>query len=133
MLEPFKPFLSPKKKFEWTDELGEAFESTKIEIVNAIKNGVEIYDLSKLTCLWPDWLQRGIGYFLSQKHCDCDASIPGCCEYGWRITLAGSRFLKPAETRYAPVEGEALAIAWALEHTRYFTQGYSQYSTKALW
>jgi len=37
--------------------------------------------------------------------------------------LAGSRFLKPAETRYAPVEGEALAIAWSLEQTKFFTQG----------
>ena len=33
-------------------------------------------------------------------------TLPGCCEDGWRITLAGSRPLKPAETRYAPVEGE---------------------------
>ena len=123
MLEPFKPFLSPKKKFEWTDELNNAFESSKGEIVNAIKNGVEIYDPAKLTCLRPHWSQRGIGYFLSQKHCDCDAVVPGCCENGWRITLAGSRFLKPAETCYAPVEGEALAIAWSLEHTKFFTQG----------
>ena len=123
MLKPFKPFLSPKIKFEWTEELNDAFESSKVEIVNAIKNGVEIYDPAKLTCLRPDWSQKGIGYFLSQKHCDCDASTPGCCEYGWRITLAGSRFLKPAETRYAPVEGEALAIAWSLEHTKFFTQG----------
>ena len=50
--------------------------------------------------------------------------IPGCCQHGWRITLAGSRYLKPAETRYAAVEGEALAIAWSLEQTRFFTQGY---------
>ena len=123
MMEPCKPFLSPKKKFLWNSELNEAFETSKIEIVNAIKNGVEIYDPSKLTCLRPDWSQKGIGYFLSQKHCDCDTAIPGCCEHGWRITLAGSRFLKPAETRYAPVEGEALAIAWSLEHTKFFTQG----------
>ena len=27
------------------------------------------------------------------------------------------------EQRYAPVEGEALAIAWGLEQTRFFTQG----------
>merc|ERR1712015_491475 len=123
MLEPFKPFLSPKTKFMWYDELNSAFEASKIEIVNAIKKGVEIYDLSRLTCLRPDWSQIGIGYFLSQKHCECDSTIPDCCENGWRITLAGTRFLKPAETRYAPVEGEALAIAWALEHTKYFTQG----------
>ena len=41
----------------------------------------------------------------------------------WKITLAGSRFLSSAEKRYAPVEGEALAVAWGLEQTRYFTQG----------
>ena len=76
-----------------------------------------------MPALRPDWSKQVIGYFLSQKHCECDSTIPDCCENGWRITLAGSRFLKPAETRYAPVEGEALAIAWALEHTKYFTQG----------
>ena len=37
--------------------------------------------------------------------------------------MAGSRFLKPSETRYAPVEGEALAIVWALEQSKYFTRG----------
>ena len=123
MMTPFKPFLSPKKKFEWSDELDRVFEASKIEIVNAIKSGVEIYDPSKLTCLRPDWSQQGVGYFLSQKHCFCNSTIPGCCEHGWRITLAGSRFLKPAESRYAPVEGEALASAWSLEHTKFFTQG----------
>jgi len=123
MLEPFKPFLSPKTKFIWNDELNRTFEASKIEIVNAIKQGVEIFDPKKLTCLRSDWSQKGIGYFLSQKHCCCDSSLPGCCESGWRITLAGSRFLRPSELRYAPVEGEALAIAWSLEHTKYFTQG----------
>ena len=49
--------------------------------------------------------------------------MPDCCRNGWRITLAGSRFLSGAEQRYAPIEGEALAIAWGLEQTRYFTQG----------
>ena len=39
------------------------------------------------------------------------------------MTLAGSRFLGPAEERYAAIEGEALAVAWGLEQTRYFTQG----------
>ena len=31
--------------------------------------------------------------------------------------------MSPAEKNYAPVEGEALAVAWALEQTRYFTMG----------
>ena len=39
--------------------------------------------------------------------------------------LAGSRFLMTAEKRYAPIEGEVLAIAWGLEQTKYFTLGCS--------
>ena len=34
-----------------------------------------------------------------------------------------SRFLTPAEQRYAIIEDEALAVAGGLEQTRYFTQG----------
>ena len=39
------------------------------------------------------------------------------------MTLAGSRSLSSAEGRYAAIEGEALAVAWGLEQTKYFTQG----------
>jgi hypothetical protein len=39
------------------------------------------------------------------------------------VVLAGSRFTKDAETRYAPVEGEALACWWGLESTRHYTLG----------
>ena len=49
--------------------------------------------------------------------------MPNCCQDGWKITLAGSRFLQDAEARYAPIEGEALAVAWGLEQTKFFTQG----------
>ena len=35
----------------------------------------------------------------------------------------GRRFLSQTETNYAPVEGEALAVAWALEQTKFFTMG----------
>ena len=70
-----------------------------------------------------DWSTTGIGYYLSQKHCDCTEIIPDCCDNGWRITLAGSRFLKSAETRYAPIEGECLGVQWSLEDTKYFTLG----------
>ena len=49
--------------------------------------------------------------------------MPGCCDTGWNVTLVGSRFLHGAEQRYVAIEGEALAVAWGLEQTRYFTQG----------
>ena len=123
VMAPFKPLLSPKQKFVWTEELDQAFRQSKQIIVDAIIEGVTIFDLNRQTCLRPDWSKIGIGFFLSQKHCSCPGRSPGCCRDGWKITLTGSRFLKPEETRYAPVEGEALAIAYSLKQTRYFTQG----------
>ena len=123
LMAPFKPFLSPRCKFVWTPELEDAFQASKEAIIDAIRRREESFDLSRPTCLRPDWSKRGIGYFLFQKHCKCPASLPDCCPGGWRITLAGSRFLTAAEERYAAIEGEALAVAWGLEQTKYFTQG----------
>ena len=122
-MAPFKPFLIPRHKFSWSAEMDNAFQASKEAIITAIREGVEIFDITRRTCLCPDWSNRGIGYFVLQKHCDCSTDAPDCCPEGWRVTLAGSRFLSPAEQRYAPIEGEALAVAWGLEQSRYFTQG----------
>ena len=122
-MEAFRPFLSPRQPFEWTPELEHSFNASKDAIIKAIQTGVEIFDLHRTTCLRTDWSKHGIGYFLQQKHCNCPEVTPNCCPEGWRITLAGSRFLKPAEEHYAPIEGEALAITWGLEQTKYFTMG----------
>ena len=122
-MEHFRPFLSPRHPFHWTPELDQSFQSSKTAIIKAIHHGVEIFDVNRPTCLRTDWSKKGIGYFLLQKHCKCEELSPGCCENGWLITLAGSRFLDSAEQHYAPVEGEALAITWGLEQTKYFTMG----------
>ena len=71
----------------------------------------------------PDFSKTGIGYLLTQKKCQCEEISPYCCPGGWQVVLAGSRFTKDAETRYAPVEGEALAVQWGLENTRHYTLG----------
>ena len=123
MLEPFRPFLSPRVRFYWDEDLDRAFSESKVAIVNAIKHGVQIFELNKPVCLRADWSVKGIGYVLLQKHCECAHKLPDCCEDGWRIVLAGSRFLSGHESRYAAVEGEALAVVYGLEQTRYFTQG----------
>ena len=52
---PFKPFLSPRHKFFWDDELNRAFIISKQVIIDAIRHGVEIFDMQKRTCLCPDW------------------------------------------------------------------------------
>ena len=123
LMAPFKPLLSPKTRFRWDDNLEQSFQLAKLEIIKSIKEGVKIFDPSRITTLSPDWSKTGIGYFLYQKYCDCPSNITTCCDNGWRITLAGSRFLHKAEKNYWPVEGEALAVAWALEDTRFFTIG----------
>ena len=70
------------------------------------------------------WASKtGIGFFLMQKKCHCEAITPYCCPSGWQLVLAGSRFTTGAESRYAPVEGEALAVEWGLENTRHYTLG----------
>ena len=124
LVEPFRKFLSPSTKFYWDGELDRAFQESKHAIIDAIREGVEIFVVKRKTAaLRCDWSKSGIGFYLLQKHCQCDSPYPNCCSNGWKITLCGSRFLKKAEERYAAIEREALAVAWALEQTRYFTLG----------
>ena len=49
--------------------------------------------------------------YLSQKLCECQKVKPNCCKNGWNTVYSGSRFTTRVESRYAPVEGEALAVA----------------------
>ena len=86
---------------------------------------MRIFDKSKPICLATDWSKSGIGFWLFQKHCQCSSTEPFCCRTGWKITLVGSRFTHAAELRYAPVEGEALAVADALDKARFFVLGCS--------
>ena len=123
LMEPFWQFLSPKVPFEWNKEMDKIFEKSKLEIVEAIRHGVKIFNVKRKTCLRTDWSTTGIGFYLSQKHCECSEELPGCCDSGWRIALEGWRFLHQSESRYCPVEGECLAAAWALEQSHFFTWG----------
>ena len=124
IMAPFKPLLSPKHKFAWSPELDSAFVQSKEVIIKSISKGLAIYDPKRMTCLETDYSGIGLGYWLRQKYCACDSTTPDCkCEDGWKITLVGSRFLRDAEKRYAPIEGECLGIAWALEDTKWFTLG----------
>ncbi|CAB3989084.1 Hypothetical predicted protein [Paramuricea clavata] len=61
--------------------------------------------------------------WLFQKHCNCASAKLFCCHTGWKITLEGSCFTHAAASRSAPMEGEALAIAGALDKARFFVLG----------
>ena len=124
-MKPFRELLRPAVKFEWTEDLSQAFEESKVKIVEAMKEGVRLFEPSRPTCLATDWSNEGIGFVLKQKYCRCSKMTPSCCSDGWKLCLVGSRFTSSAESRYAPVEGEALAVAYALHQTRYYILGCS--------
>lgn len=122
-MQPFRELLKPGKWY-WDSQLDNAFEHSKASIVRMIEDGVKSFEPQRPTCLATDWSKKGIGFTLLQKHCRCPmAEAPHCCTTGWRLIFAGSRFTTDAETRYAPIEGEALAVAYALEKCRMFVLG----------
>ena len=120
---PFRKLLKPGTPFNWTEDLESLFNESKAIIISDIEKGVQISDKSRPTCLATDWSKTGIGFWLLQKHCTCPQTTSFCCRTGWKVTLVGSRFTSSAESRYAPVEREALAVADALDKARYFVLG----------
>lgn len=124
VMAPFRELLKPRQPFYWDHTLEDIFQQSKQKILEEISNGVRIFDKERPTCLITDWSRTGLGFWLLQKHCNCPKpSKPFCCTEGWKLTLVGSRFTHPAESRYAPVEGEALAVADALDRAKYFVLG----------
>jgi hypothetical protein len=109
---PFRELLKPGTQFHWDEQLQTIFDESKVKIEQiAIKQIVQIFDPKRPTCLATDWSKSGIGFWLLQTHCKCSDIHPFCCKTGWKVTLVVSRLIHAAESRYAPVEGEALAVA----------------------
>ena len=123
VMEPFRHLLKSKDKFNWSQELQEAFDKSKVVIIDQIHQGIKTFDPKKVTCLASDFSKTGIGFHLLQKNCECKDLTPVCCKSGWSTVLTGSRFTNQAESRYAPIEGECLGAAWAMKKCQYFLLG----------
>ena len=95
----------------------------KEKIVDLVKEGVKSFQINRVTVVNADWSKIGIGFALLQKHCGCWGVDLRCCREGWKLCLVGSRFCSGAESRYAPIEGEALGVAWALQKARHYVMG----------
>ena len=125
MMTPFRELLSQKhSKFYWDDNLNTIFEESKKQIVDLIKKGVKTFEKDRVTCISTDYSKKGLGFTLTQKHCACPKPYaPDCGNGHWRLVLCGSRFTTAAESRYAPIEGEALAAAYGLHQCKNFVMG----------
>ena len=126
IMAPFRHLLSSKVPFEWSPQLQEAFEASKREILRQCEKGVRSFDPILPTALATDWAKVGVGFWLTQKHCSCPISstpVPGCCPSGWQTIYCGSKFCSPAESRYHPIEGEALAAIYGLQKCKFFVLG----------
>ena len=123
IMAPFRHLLSAKIPFQWTTELQEAFDASKQEIMAQCSKGVRSFDPQLPTALATDWSKLGLGFWLTQKHCSCSSLLPGCCSNGWQTVYVGSRFCSSAESRYHPIEGEALAIFYGLDKCKFFILG----------
>ncbi len=122
-LSPLRDLLKKNTDWYWDDKLSELFEECKQVIVNQVIDGVRAFKINLPCALWTDWCKEGIGFSLFQKHCDDMPVSPTCCKIGWKLVFAKSRFTKDAEKGYAPIEGEALALVYALKKCKLFILG----------
>ena len=121
---PLSNFIKRDSHFIWNKSFKDAFEHSKKVIVNLVRKSISTFEKDQATCLAPDCSNEGMGFLLLQKYCSCTIDkAPVCCPEGWCLIFAGSRFCIYAECRYAPIEGEAAAIAWALEKCCMFVMG----------
>ena len=109
--EPLRANLKEKHLFQWDANHDTAFEAVKAELVKS----------PVLTCFDPSLPLRletdasrvgGLGFVLLQNEHD-----------SWKLVQCGSRFLSDAESRYAMIELELLAVAWAVSKCSLYLSG----------
>lgn len=110
--EPLRCLMSTKIIFKWTTDHSEAFKKVKKALVsppilaNFDPKATEVIlqtDASR---------KNGLGFILLQRQ---DKNL--------KLIQCGSRFVSPAESRYAMIELEALAIIWAVNKCRLYLSG----------
>ena len=115
LLSPLRPLLSTKNEFLWLPTHDEAFSRVKTSLT--APPVLSFFAIGKETRLSTDASRQGLGFILQQKTGD-----------KWALIQAGSRFLSDAESRYAIIELEMLAVAWAVHKCKMFLSGLQHFS-----
>ena len=109
--EPLRGLLKIRSEFLWLPEHTLSFDNVKKALIAPPVLGM--FKLDAKTVLQTDASKKnGLGFALLQLQ-----------EGKWRLITCGSRFLNPAESRYAMVELEALAIYWAIKKSYVYLAG----------
>ena len=94
-----------------------------MQLTDSIKEGLERFKVGGDTALMMNWSKTGVGFILTQRHCNCSTINPTCYKDGWKVCVLGSCFTNQAESKYAPVEEELLAVTYGLSKIKYYTLG----------
>ena len=108
---PLRPLLKQSNAFVWDDVHTAAFEAAKT--VLATPPTLSFYhDRQPLRLETDASVLKGLGFALWQRQ-----------DEQWRLIQCGSRFLSDAESRYAVIELELLAVVWAVKKCHLFLTG----------
>ena len=97
-------------RFNWTQECQQSFDTIK-QLMASDKILVH-YDPSKPTRVYVDFSPCGVSATLAQQHAT-----------KWRPVIHVSRSLTPAESNYAQIEGESLAVFYGVTRLRRYLLG----------
>ena len=117
MSSNLRPLTSSTKAFVWLDAHDSEFNNMKKLLSSDMV--VEFFDCRMPTMLMTDASRlHGVGFALMQQGADNRMHLISC----------GSRSLSPAETRYATIELECLALTWAIRKCRQFLLGMHEFT-----
>ena len=106
--------LKKDNVFHWEGQQTQSFQQVKTLIVKANTTPLRYYDRNLPVTVQADASLRGLGACLIQKHNREDQKI-----------AFASKSLMDAETRYANIERELLAIVFACQHFSTYLLGRS--------
>ena len=112
--EPLQAMLKKDNVFHWEEQQTRSFQQVKTLIVKANTTPLRYYDRNLPVTVQADTSLRGLGACLIQKHNGKDQPI-----------AFASKSLTDAETRYANIERELLAIVFACQHFSTYLLGRS--------
>ena len=112
--EPLRAMLKKDNVFHWDDQQTRSFQQVKTLIAKANTTPLKYYDRNLPVTVQADTSLRGLGACLIQQHKGKDQPI-----------AFASKSLTDAETRYANIESELLAIVFACQRFSTYLLGRS--------